>query len=689
MTGSSEAIAEVQASDSFAAQYAPDEAVRIGPWSMMLVLLLAATAYVECLGYQFIWDDVLMVVQNHVLRDLRNLPEFLRADFTTLTSGAIEGHYYRPTLAVTLALDATLWGLNPTGFHLTNILLHLAVTFLVSRLVLAMGAARDVAVLAALIFAIHPVHVETVAWVAARVDLLLSIGALGCLVAYRHWGVPGPGRAAWGLAALGCQGLALLSKESAVILPALLVSSDLLCSGRPRQPADGATWRRALIRSLPFWAVAALFAAFRFVAFLDIARNRLQGGGLWRRVPGALETLARYLWLTLVPTHMQPLYALARPSSFLEPWPALGMLAAAVLVALLIWWWRRAPLAAFGVAWFLVTVLPVVDVVPFSLREMALTDRYLYLPSVGISLLLALGIITLMGPVADRAVHPRRLAAWGALIVLLTVYPWHLLRYAPVWQNDLTLYGRMVQAAPGSPMANFNFGYALLRANDLPRGTAALERAVGLDPRLPRPRATLAMAYVLQGRAHDGFRIFDAVASDGPVERDYYVSRTIAHLYVGESQEALAVAEDGARRFAGDADLTQWLGRALEKAGRTAEAMEAYRQALILRPDLFQAEEALGQLLAQSGKADEAAQHFLRSAEIRPDRAQPIRALALLQEAQGNRPESLRLWRQVLELAPNGAAIREAAGRIHRLEQGDAGPGVSPTSSHPRGATGS
>lgn len=483
--------------------------------------------------------------------------------------------------------------------------------------------------------------------------------------------------------------MAILSKESTLILPALLVSSDLLCSGRPGQPADGATWRRALIRSLPFWAVTALLAALRFLAFLHIAGNRLQGEALWRRVPGALEILARYLWLTLVPTHMQPLYALARPSSLLEPWPALGVLAAGLLVALLVWWWRRAPLAAFGVAWFLVTVLPVVDLVPFSLREMALTNRYLYLPSVGISLLLALGITTLMGPVADRAVRPRRLAAWGALIVLLTVYPWYLLRYAPVWQNDLTLYGRMVQAAPGSLMANFNFGFALLRANDLPRGTAALERAVRLDPRLPRPRAILALAYVLQGRTDDGFRIFDALASEGPTEREYYVSRTAAHLFMGEWQEALVVAEDGARRFPGEADLAHWLGTALEKAGRPTEAMEKYRQAIALRPDLYQAEEALGHLLAQSGRTDEAVQHFLRSAKIRPDRVQPIRALALLLETQGNSAESLRLWRQVLELAPNGSTIQEAAANIRRLENGGTRRGLSPEGSRPSGAPGS
>jgi Flp pilus assembly protein TadD len=106
--------------------------------------------------------------------------------------------------------------------------------------------------------------------------------------------------------------------------------------------------------------------------------------------------------------------------------------------------------------------------------------------------------------------------------------------------------------------------------------------------------------------------------------------------------------------------------------------MERYRQALTVRPDMFQVEEALGHLLARSGRTAEAARHFLRSAEIRPDRPQPFRALALLSEMQGNRAESLRLWRQVLDLAGSGPAIREAAGHIRRLEREGAGPGSRP-----------
>ena len=663
------------------------EAMPVGSWTVVLVLLLAAATYLNSLTYDFVWDDTVMLLGDPKLRDLRNLPQFFLSDFTTLTAGALEGHYYRPTLALTLALDATLWGLSPALFHLTNILLHVGVTFLVNRLALAMGATRDIALLATLLFAVHPAHVEVVAFVAARVDLLLSIGVLGCLLAYRRSDAPGPERIAWGGAALAMQAFALFSKETAVTLPALLVLSDLLHSPASNQPAERTTLRRALMRSLPFWIVTVAFATFRFPQLLSIAGDRLQGSGFWQRLPGSFELLARYVILILAPTHMQPFYSLRRPESFLSLWPALGLLLGGGLAVLLIWSWRRAPRVAFGTAWFLVTISPVVDLVPLSPREMGLADRYLYLPSVGVSILLALGFAALLGPTDGQRWLFRRLAAWGGLILLLIAYPWQSIRYAPVWRNDLTLYTRMTEVAPRAPIPYLNLGLTYFRANDLPQATAALEQAVRLNPTLPRPRTILALVYVLQGRTRGGFQLFEGLASEGVRDRDYSVSRLMAHLFVGEAREAVEIGEEGIGRFPEDADLGLWLGRALDRAGRPSEAMEQHHRVLELRPDLYEAEEALGSLLARSGRGGEARQHFLRSAEIRPDRAQPFRALAMLAEGRGDRPESLRLWRVVLRMAPNAAAVREATEQIRRL--GREATGASPEHPAPPSASGS
>jgi len=673
VTTDSGASATMRSVDPTHMQDRPEETIRAGAWAMILVLLLSFAVYVGSLGYEFVWDD-LLVLQSPVLRDLRNLPHFLREDFATLTSGVIEGAYYRPMLAISLALDSSLWGIRPAFFHLTNLLLHLGVVFLVARLAIAMGAGRDVAVLAALIFALHPVHVEAVIWIAARNDLLMSLGVLGCLLAHRRSKMPGLRGAAWSLLALGAQVFALLSKELAVILPPLLVLSDILPCPADGQATDHVTWRRALVRSLPFWVVTALFMAYRLPVLAQLADQHLRAGGLAHRLPGTLEILARYGLLIAVPIHMQPIYDLSRPSSIMAPWPSLGVLFLACLVILVIHWWRRAPLAAYGVAWFLITVAPVVDLVPPFLRDMAMADRYLYLPSVGFCLLLAWGLSGLMSPAARRGTDPRKIAGWGALVLILLLYAWSLLRYAPVWRSDLALYGRMAEVASRSPNVQFNAGLAYLRANDLSRGLAALEQSIRLDPRLMRPRAILALAHVLQGRTREGFRLFDALAAEGMTEQHYYIARIMAHAFAGEPHAAVATAEEGARRFPDNAELTLRWADALERADRPAEAIDKYRQALTLEPGFVQAEEALGYLQARAGRTAEARQHFLRAAEMRPDRMQPIRGLALLSEAQGNRTESLRLWRQIPELTSRGPAVQEALDHIRRLERETEGP---------------
>lgn len=654
-----------------------DDTIPVGRWAWTLVLLLAAAVYVDTLSYQFVWDDGVMILQNQSIRDLRNLPQLLRDDFTTLTGGAMEGHHYRPVMALSLAVDLLLWGPQPAPFHLTNVLLHVAVTGLVGRLALALGTGPGLAVLAALLFAIHPVHVEAVAFVSARSDLLPTLGMLGSVLAYRRAALPGGRQALWWLVALACQVLALLSKEPAVMLPAVLLLSDLLAppSSPPRDRTD---WRRAVARSLPFWGVTVIFVGFRLATVLQLAGDRIQEGGLWHRLPGSLEILGRYVWLLLIPTRMQPFYSLPRPTSLLEPWPALGLVGAACLLAILLWCWRRAPLVAFGVGWFLITVVPVLDLIPVSPREMGMADRYLYLPSVGMALSLTHAVFSLIGPAPHRVDSPRRLAGWAAVVLLLTLYPWQLLRYAPVWRDNLVLFEWTERVAPRSPNPPYNLGIIYYRAGDFPRATAAMERSVRVDPSQRRPRQVLGMLYVLQGRTADGFRLLDAVASESSTDLYYYVARTTAHLTVREWHQALAVAQEGEVRFPNDADLKEGQGRALERLGRPAEAMESYRQALTVRPDMFQVDEALGHLLARSGRPAEAAQHFLRSAEIRPDRPQPIRALALLSEAQGDRSESLRLWRQALELTEHGPAIREAAGHIRRLERDSAGSGPRP-----------
>jgi tetratricopeptide (TPR) repeat protein len=651
----------------------PDDPARVpwndgppaGTWSRLLVALLAAAAYIGTVQYQFVWDDLLMLAHSGRLQTLGNLPAFLGADFTTLTGGAIQGRYFRPTLAASLAFDATLWGLRPAAFHLTNILLHAAVTVLVVALVRSLRCGGGIAVIAGILFALHPVHVEAVAWVSARQELLLGLAALGCLLAYRRWTPRGLGNI-WGGLALALHGLALLSKEVAIALPLLLTASDLY-GPPPNAFRVAVAWRAVALRALPFWGLSLTLAAFRLQALQALAGATLSAAGLWQRVPGALETLARYVLLELVPVHMQPSHALHRPTSVFSPWPMAGLLLALLLPLLVVVWWRRHRPAALGVLWFLVCAVPVLDLVPISAREMGLTDRYLYLPSFGICLALGWWIGRGMVTVAD-GVGTTKLLAWTALGLLVVGYAWSLVRYLPVWRDEVALYGRMVETTPDSPLAQFNFALALLRAGDASLAKPRLERAIQLDPNVARPKAVLALLLVSEGRTDEGFRLFDAAARAGDGERDFWVSLATAYVVVERWREAAVIAENGLRRFPEDPYLALRRANALERSGRPADADASYRKALELKPDFPEAEDGLARLSIRKGDLHEAERHLLRSLDLRPGRPQPLRELALVREAQGDRSASLQLWRDVLSLAANGATIQEAVDHIRRLE---------------------
>jgi protein O-mannosyl-transferase len=662
----------------------PRNVFPVGPWALTLTALLAFAAYVDTLTYTFVWDDAMMVGQNWRLRDPANLWQLLQADFTVLTSGLMEGRYYRPVAALSLAFDLWFWGPVPAPFHLTSVLLHATVSVLVGCLALGLGAGKPIAVLAALGFALHPAHAEAVAFVSARSDLLPTVAILGCLIAYRKAAGGGTRGLCWSAGTTVLLLAAMLAKESAIVLPALMSLSDLLFPVKHGNSDNRKGKWNPIIRSLPFWGVTAVVAVWRLPSVHHLAGDRLTWVDLWHRLPGSLEILARYAGLTVLPNHMQPYYSLQRPHAFADPGPLLGLLTVGILCVLVAWTWRRAPVVAFGAAWFLVATLPVLDLVPLSFREMGLADRYLYLPSVGWSFGLAWGLAAVFGKGGGKPRSVRRSIGWIGVTTMCVLYSWWLLRYVPVWQDNFALYTRMEQVAPWSPTPSLNLGLAYFRANDLPRATQSLERAVRLNPALQRPRAILALLYVLQGRPTDGFRLLFALGAEGATDRDYYVARATAHLEAGDVSQAAAVAEAGARLHSGDATLRELWARALDAADRPAEAVARYREALTLNPDLAQAEENLARLYLRMGDATRAEHHLRRSIEILPERPQPLRELALLREAQGNGVESLHLWRDVLSLAPNGTVVREALHHIRRLE--NAGFSIGPaanTGKHP------
>lgn len=641
----------------------PSRAPQLGAWTPWLIALLAVALYLGTLRYEFVWDDLALVLNNQFVRRLAALPTWLTLTAEQTSFGHFSGNLYRPGTLASLALDFAVWGDRPLGFHLTSILLNATMVLLVHRLVLTIAGRRDLAAVTTLLFAVHPVHVEAVAWVSARADLWVSIWIVAGVLFYheslcrRGWTCTG-----FYCAALLSMGAGLLFKEAAVVLPLLLLLVEGL--GQSIRALRSGPWSVTILRSLPFWAIA--------VAHLTLLSRPLQTynpdpfglEALLARLPGSLETLARYACLLIFPVGMRPFYDLARPTSLLGPWPLAGAGLLVALVGLGLYCRRRCPAAAFGLAWFLVTVAPYLDLLAFSPRTMGLADRYLYGPSLGFLLCVAVLLDRATTNLAKRDVVGQTRLLGFTTAVLVVAFSALTAWYMPVWRENLSLYSRMVRDFPGAPQPRLNLGAAYLDLGEVERGFVELETAVRLRPQWVRPQIALAYAAVAFRNSAGGFQLFDRIAPAARDEYYYYVMRGRAHLLAKQPEAAGAVLATGLQRFPASLELHFLLAHAREAGGDPAGAVAAYRSVLALDPRLASAYEGLGRTLAQQGDYAAAIRALRRALELQPERIATLRFLAMTLESAGQVEESLRLWREVATRAQDPDHLAEAQARL-------------------------
>ena len=416
---------------------------RLGPGAAAVIVGAVFACFLPALGSQFVlWDDDMNFTENLSYRGLST--SHLAWMFTTLYGG-----HYQPLTWVTLGLDYTIWGMNPTGYHLTNLVLHAANGLLVYRLIagLVPGIGSGAALAGALLFAIHPLRVESVAWATERRDVLSGLFYLLTVLAYlRLVQAKRAGRAwrGWLAASLACFVLSLLSKAWAITLPLVLLVLDVHPLRRLVRRSDAVP---LLLEKLPYAGIALGGGVLAELASnLVPAKRTLAQHGLVERAAQAAYGLVFYLWKTVVPAGLSPVYLLEqtlRPSApryVASAAIVVGVTAAAVLLR------RRAPWVA--VAWacyalILATVLGFVQTGP----QIA-ADRYSYLACLPVAVLAAAGIDRLPGRRITAVVAVAALATLGVLTF----------RQTRVWHDSRTLWEHALRVDPDNYIAYTNRG---------------------------------------------------------------------------------------------------------------------------------------------------------------------------------------------------------------------------------------
>jgi protein O-mannosyl-transferase len=562
----------------------------------VLVVLVAAAAYAATLGYDLVWDDTLLIQQSWRLHHWNELTSLLAAHFWAEVGEA--SHYYRPLITLTFFLDMQVWGLNPFGFHLTNVLAHVAATLTVLAVARRTLDGELAAAIGALVFALHPLHTESVAFVSGRTDVIATLFFLASLLAYDRG--PDRGRQGLRLWSLGAYLLALLAKEVAITLPAVLILWDFLVRGDLRDRR--AIWRGAG-RYAAYGAVTGLYLGLRLFALGGLVDPGADASGpLLTRALTMLKIAAAYAWITIVPYPSSSYHTIVpetMPPSLTWWLAAAGLGAAFGATA---WAVRRAPVAAFGALWFWITLVPAIGVNLLPLPSIVMAERFLYLPMVGFSLLLGWTASSLLGPVAwGRATKVRPGPSIGLAAVLLAYAILTLWRNED-WRDEYRLYSRMVETAPDAALGHINLAFTQLARGEVGPANQHLREAVRLAPGNPKANAGLGLTETVLGEREAGLRHGLQARALAPGNADVLASLGALYLHRGEPDRALPELTEALRIKANQIHAALNRALALAWLGQSEAAEAQLERALMLvqlmSPDLPLADRITAEVMA-------------------------------------------------------------------------------------------
>jgi hypothetical protein len=520
-------------------------------WGALAVAFLVVLLYLPALGNGFVnWDDDIYVYANPQLRSIAP-PSLLRA-FTHIHPPSGNWH---PLTMVSHAVDYAMWGLRPWGHHLTSILLHgcnaALVVLLAVRLLQARGCALSkqgmlaAGVVAGLLFGLHPLHVESVAWVSERKDLLAALFyLLGVLSYLRYAGHAAGAVGLWKdrryLTTLLCFVLALLSKPMALSFPFVLLIIDWYPLDRLKD------LRRILVEKIPFFILDLGLATVTVLAQRASGSFRpLAEVTMGSRVLVATKAAALYLAKTLLPTGLLPFYSYPTRVS-LWSWefgfPVVVMTAAILgcLVAV-----KKHRAFATALACYGVVLLPVLGIVQIGPQAMA--DRYTYLPSVALVALLGAGCGVLWDRHAVAAAWWKKACAVTAALLLLGLLSWQSVRQIGVWRNSETLWSRVVQYEPWNTEAYNNRASYYYDRGEYEKALADYDSALRVQPSLGQAHARKRRSAYFNDRAITYVRLgryAEALADEGqaielrPTQASYYFNRGNIYFLTGRYPEA-------------------------------------------------------------------------------------------------------------------------------------------------------
>lgn len=635
-------------------------------WLLLgVILALTAAVYASSLRGEFVWDDRALVLDDEQLRSFANVPRLFARDFFAPGQDDFKYGYYRPLITLSYMLDWSLWRDRPLGYRLTNLLWHLLAVALLFILVRRLAPDSPVAApLAAGLFALHPIHAESVAWIAGRTDVLCAVFALGSLLAWhRYLQAPATDPKAkkktapavkrdWRWLALAAFSffLSLLAKEmGVVVLPAAWAMTWLF-------PAPAQKKSFPLAPTVAFAAALALYLVLRLAVAGVTTESPSSSHSLLRALMTFPGAFALYLGKLFYPGQLSSYWAHPYANHPFHPTGLMGLLDLTGILVLLRALRKSDPLLSFALAAFLASFLPLANLLRISAPAdmgFVMAERFLYLPSAFFCLTIALA--------ASRLYRRRRAAAWavtGLLALLIALGGVRTVSAAAVWRDEVRMYENALEQAPAAPLLWANLGAAYRRLGRLENALDALHKAESFNRQNPSadPIAlynNLGTALATSGKLEEALAAFDRSLSFGGQQDRVQFNRGEALRLLGRIDEALAAYNASIRSNPAYADPRLRRAQIALGKGDLATAEADLREVLRGDPRNPDAMTGLGHLLRRTDKMDAAADLFGQVVALRPDDYSTWLALGGVEGQRGRYPEAIAAFEKARALRPN------------------------------------
>ncbi len=620
------------------------------PAGIAAIILIACFAYYPALSGGFIWDDTSLLTNNHLIKAADGLYRFWCT---------AESYDYWPMTYTTFWIEWRLWGMNSTGYHVANLILHIVEALLLWVILRKLSIPG--AFLAAMVFVVHPVNVESVAWIAQRKGLLAMLFFLLSILCYlryfsvscsdngqrsRHTPCAGPAHGVCGLfigrwywVSLAAFVLAMLSKGSVAILPVLLLG--IVWWLRPLTKWD-------VVRTVPFFVVAAVLAAVNVWFQTHGSGHVIRGASFCERLLGAGGVVWFYLYKALLPLNLAFVY----PQWHIQAGNPLWWLPliVAVFVTAVLWryreGWSRALLFAWG--FFCVALAPVMGFTDvYFMKYTLVADHYQHIALVGVIALAAAG----WSVWHKQAQGPMRRAVYVVAVVVVSTLTLLTYQQSGLYRGEITLYQATLENSPDCWMVHNNLGVILLHADRPQEASEHFQQVLRLKSDDPDAHVNLGICLTKVGRLPEASGHFEQALLLKPDLAEAHNNLGIVLAKTGRLPEARGHFEQALRIKPNDAEAHNNLGLALANTGRIQEAMEQFRRALQLKADYPDAHFNLGNALTKADRQPEAIAHFEQALLLKPDYAEAYFNLALAYANTRQSSEAIAAARKALVIA--------------------------------------